>query len=115
MLEALKRKAYKTCSEWKQGGEPSKGKIKEEMEKAKLKERIGLAMLEKLKKMGTDENPPKPQGGRLYPELPKAPPPYDSPRIMAPVLDRSATVNYHKRPDDGSSGQEWCLASEGRK
>ncbi|CAB1318619.1 unnamed protein product [Coregonus sp. 'balchen'] len=42
---------------------------------------------------------------RLYPALP----------VMAPVLDLTATVNYHKRPDDDRKGEAWCRVSEGRR
>lgn len=52
ILDILKRKT-KTCIDWEEG-EPSKGKLKEAMEK--LKQRIGLAILEKLKKMEKNDS-----------------------------------------------------------
>lgn len=74
ILETLKRKSAKAEGEWKQEGEPRKGKYKETMEKAKFKENIGLAMLEKLKKMW-EEGQEQPKRPRLYPALHPPPPP----------------------------------------
>lgn len=113
ILETLKRKTAKAEGEWKQEGEPRKGKHKEVMEKARLRERIGLAMLEKRKKMWKEEQEQL-KRSRLYPALPSAPPPYEIPKIMAPVLDVSAAVSYHKRPDK-EEGEQWCKVSDRRE
>lgn len=88
------------------------------MEKAKLKEKIGLAMLEKLREMCSESTPstPKPSStGRLYPQLPTAPepPPYEGSELMAPVLDVTATVNYNKRPE-GHHDQAWVPLAQDR-
>lgn len=115
ILETLKRKTAKAEGEWKQEGEPRKGKHKEVMEKARLRERIGLAMLEKLKKMWKEgQEQEQLKRSRLYPALPSAPPPYEVPKIMAPVLDVSAAVSYHKRPDK-EEGEQWCKVSDRRE
>lgn len=85
------------------------------MEKARLRERIGLAMLEKLKKMWKEgQEQEQLKRSRLYPALPSAPPPYEVPKIMAPVLDVSAAVSYHKRPDK-EEGEQWCKVSDRRE
>ncbi|XP_020320858.1 uncharacterized protein LOC109873633 [Oncorhynchus kisutch] len=81
------------------------------MEKAKLKERIGLAILEKLKKMCEEEQTTP---NKLYPQLPISPPPYEGPQVMAPVLDLTATINY-KKPDGAEHGESWQRASESRR
>lgn len=102
--------------EWKKEGEPRKGKIKETMEKARLKERIGLAMLEKRKKIweekqSNEEKQNKKEKHRLYPVLPTAPPPYEAPKLMAPTLDITGQVQYHKRSDE-EEGEKWVKVSD---